>query len=143
MLKMCGLILLMLISSFASSHERLSFYKLIVSPERYEGKDIYLTGYFVQDGSECLVISNSKEDALMYKEYEMVKLCKENLDEKANFDLFKKLVNRYGAVAGSFSMKKCGESLMLGNSLSYLGCLSRIDVLHGPKSTISRCLTFN
>lgn len=132
MLKIFSLIFLMLVSGCVSSHERLSFYKLIVSPGNYEGQDIYLTGYFVNDGTECLVISNNKETSLMYREYEMVKLCKNNLADIKDFDLFRKLVNKYGAVAGNFSSKKCGESMKVGSSLNYLGCLTRIDVLHGP-----------
>lgn len=132
MLKIWISVYLILLSSCALAYERLSFYKLILSPQVYEGKAIYLTGYFVKDGSECLVISNDKETALMYREYEMVKLCKKNLNEMVSSDLLEKLANTYGSVAGEFSTKKCGDYLKLGSSLNYLGCLSRIDVLHGP-----------
>lgn len=132
MLKVWFSAMLMFVSCSAFSYERLSFYKLILSPQNYEEKTIYLTGYFVQDGSKCLVISHSKETALMYREYEMVILCKEYLNETASLNVFEKLTNRYGSVAGTFSIKKCVSSLKLGNSLNYLGCLSSIDVLYGP-----------
>lgn len=132
MLKVWFSVFLILVFSNAFAHERLSFYKLILSPQSYEGKEVYLAGYFVQDGAKCLVVSNSKETASVYREYEMVKFCKESLNKDINSDLFGKLANRYGAVAGIFSIEKCSDSLKLGNSLNYLGCLSSIDVLHGP-----------
>lgn len=132
MLKIWVFVLTVILSGSAYSYERLSFYTLITDPQSYEGADIYLAGYFVQDGSDCLVVSNDKETALIYREYEMVKLCSKNAAANVKLGLFDKLVNRYGAVAGKFSIEECGDSINVGNSLSYLGCIISIDSMHGP-----------
>lgn len=132
MLKVWLYTVILLISNSALSFERLSFYKLILSPQQYEGKEIYLTGYFIANGSDCLVVSNDKETAMMYREYEMVRLCKNTANGKINAGLFKKLNNNYGSVAGIFSIEHCGSDLKLGRSMQYLGCLSKVVELHGP-----------
>jgi len=73
MLRIYLLLSLTLFSTHAFTYERLSLYRLILSPDTYEGKKVYLTGYFITDGADCLVIANDKETALMFREYEMVK----------------------------------------------------------------------
>lgn len=120
------------LSSCALSYERLSFYKLIVAPESYEAKHLYLAGYFSPDGDDCLVVSNDKETALMYREYEMVKLCKGDLSEDVDSKAFERLKNNYGAIAGVFSIRHCGDALRVGSSLKYLGCFTTVNELHGP-----------
>lgn len=132
MLKIWLAIAILIISNNSFAFERLSFYKLILTPQQYEGKEIYLTGYFVADAPNCLVVSNGKETALMYREYEMVKLCKEQVNTPIDSNLFKKLNRNYGSVAGIFSIKYCGNNLKLGSSLRYLGCFKKVVKLHGP-----------
>ncbi|MBG22890.1 MAG: hypothetical protein CMF22_05460 [Idiomarinaceae bacterium] len=132
MLKVVLLLMLALCSSNSFAYEKVSFYKLIVSPQSYEGKDIQLVGYFVSDGEGCLVMSNDKETALMYREYEMVRFCSNDLERDADSHKLKKFEDNYGAVSAKFSVKQCSDELMLGSELSYLGCLSQVTHLLGP-----------
>lgn len=127
------LIVLLTAWSFNSiAYERVSFYKLIVSPHLYENKKLQLTGFFTSAGADCLVISNDKETAMMFREYEMVKFCSEDLDEGMDSVMFKQLASNYGSIAGVFLTKQCGGEVSLGSTLRYLGCFKRVTQLFGP-----------
>lgn len=132
MLKKWLPVLMMVCSYGAVAHERVSFHNLVVSPQMYENKELQLTGYFVSDGADCLVIADDKETAFMYREYEMVKFCSDDLDERINIELFEVLENNYGSIAGVFSVKQCGKDLELGSTLRYLGCFEQVTHLFGP-----------
>ena len=132
MLKVVLLMMFAFCSSNSLALEKVSFYKLIVSPQSYEGKDIQLVGYFISDGEGCLVMSNDKETALMYREYEMVRFCSDDLEAGVDSHELKNFEDNYGAVSAKFSVKQCNDELMLGSELSYLGCLNQVTRLLGP-----------
>lgn len=131
MLKVIFLILIFSLSS-VEANERLSFYKVISFPERYVGKQVYLTGYMVRLGENCLLISDSRETVIMYREYEMLTVCKSDFSYEIDNKQFDKFDQRYGSVVGYFEIKKCKEDLMVGSNLRFLGCLKNITHLIGP-----------
>lgn len=108
------------------AYERTSFHKIILSPELFEGRSLYVAGYFVADGESCLVLSNDKDTAVVYREYEMIRFC------VGNGALVDKMNKKYGSVSGVFSISKCGNSIRLGAELRYLGCFQKINKIHGP-----------
>lgn len=123
---------LIVLSFGCEASERVSFYKLVNSPENYIGKQVHLTGYIILLGENCLLISNSKETVIMYREYEMLTVCKSDFSNEIEDNAFAKFDEHYGSVVGYFEIEKCRENLMLGSNLRYLGCLKNITHLIGP-----------